>query len=126
MQDIKCTKCAGGFYQDKEGATECKKCPTKWRCLVPTKILGKFGTTPYRWDESGNPACASLDGKTCWKTDPGNCAEKLKMLPKLISENKLKSLICGPYHKKVWGDDGYGDYNGWCQITKRILLQPGA
>jgi hypothetical protein len=66
-----------------------------------------------------------LDGKTCWKTEPASCAEKLKMLPKLISENKLKSLICGPYHKKVWGYDGYGDYGGWCQITRNILLQPG-
>lgn len=72
--------------------------------MVPAKVLGKFGATPYRWDESGNPACASLDGKTCWKAAPDTCAAKLKALPGLIAGGKLKALVCGDMHKKIWGN----------------------
>jgi len=46
-------------------------------------------------------------------------------MPKLIAEKKLQWLVCGPYHKKVWGNDGYADYNGWCRMTKQMLMQPG-
>jgi hypothetical protein len=43
-----CTKCTGGFYADVAGLASCKRCPTKWACLAPNKVLGRFATTPYR------------------------------------------------------------------------------
>jgi hypothetical protein len=43
-----CTKCSGGFYADSAGLPSCKRCPTKWACLVPNKVLGRFATAPYR------------------------------------------------------------------------------
>jgi hypothetical protein len=32
-----------------------------------------------RWDESGNPACLSKNGKECWKGE-GSCAQKLRQV----------------------------------------------
>lgn len=121
-----CTKCTGGFYADQAGMSSCKKCPTEWRCLVPNKVLGRFATTPYRWDESGNPACPTLDGKSCWKSEPEGCNEKLKKLKEMLEKGtKIQALVCGPMHKKVWGYDGYNDFNHWCSITKTLFMQPG-
>lgn len=117
-----CTKCTGGFYADVAGLASCKRCPTKWACLVPNKVLGRFATTPYRWDESGHPACPSLDGRTCWKADPESCADKLR---KLNAGLAVKSVVCGQQHKKLWGYDGYSQPDHWCTLTKGLFVQPG-
>jgi len=47
----------------------------------------------YRWDASGHPACPSLDGKTCWKTDPESCTDKLKKMKGMIASAKVKSVV---------------------------------
>ncbi len=77
-----------------------------------------------RWDESGNPACLSLDGKTCVKGSV-SCGEKLKQLDSVIKSGKIKPLVCGEAHKKVWGFDGYSQSDHWCSLTKRLFTEEG-
>jgi hypothetical protein len=59
--------------------------------------------------DDGNPACASYDGSSClWgKT----MAE--------IDFAKVRPLVCGAGHRKLYGVTGFEDPNHWCNLALR-------
>ena len=57
----------------------------------------------------GNPACASYDGQSClWGQSMGD-----------IDFSRVRPLVCGAYHRKLYGVTGFEDANHWCSLAKR-------
>lgn len=55
----------------------------------------------------GNPECASYDGRSClWGQSIGD-----------IDFTKVRPLVCGPVHRKLYGVTGYEDPNHWCNLA---------
>lgn len=78
-----------------------------------------------RWDESGNPACLSKDGRLCWE-DSSSCGAKLREARQMLKDGKkLQQLVCGEMHKKVWGSTGYENGGSWCSAAKQAFMEPG-
>lgn len=57
----------------------------------------------------GNAACASYDGANClWGQKIGD-----------IDFTKVKPLVCGAAHRKLYGVTGFEDPNHWCNLALR-------
>lgn len=57
----------------------------------------------------GNPACASYDAKNClWGQSSSD-----------IDFSKLKPLICGKMHRRLYGVYGYENSKHWCSIIDK-------
>ena len=103
--------------------------------LMTSSYAGKTAFAAERWREDsfappnggrlvfaitndGNPACASYDGRNClWgKT----MAE--------IDFAKVKPLVCGAAHRKLYGVTGFEDPNHWCNLAlgERTTQRPPA
>ena len=58
----------------------------------------------------GNPACASYDGLRClWGQRYDD-----------IDFAKVKPLVCGETHRKLWGATGYEDATHWCSLARSV------
>lgn len=94
--------------------------------MTLSSYMGKAAFAAERWQEDsfappnggrlvfaitndGNPACASYDGRNClWgKT----MAE--------IDFAKVRPLVCGAGHRKLYGVTGFEDPNHWCNLALR-------
>jgi len=94
--------------------------------LTTSSYLGEAAFAGERWQEDsfpppnggrlvfavtndGNPACASYDGRSClWgKT----MAE--------IDFAKVRPLVCGAAHRRLYGVTGFEDPNHWCNLALR-------
>jgi hypothetical protein len=57
--------------------------------------------------KDGNPACASYDGKNClWGQSIGD-----------IDFTRVRPLVCGAEHRKLYGVTGFEDPNHWCNLA---------
>jgi hypothetical protein len=66
------------------------------------------GKAWFRVTSSGDPACVSYDGRAClWG-----------MAFNDIDQTRVKELVCGEAHKKIWGATGYEDPKHWCSIVR--------
>ena len=55
----------------------------------------------------GNPACATYDGSNClWGVAMGS-----------IDFSKVKPLVCGAQHRRLYGVTGFEDPNHWCNLA---------
>jgi len=55
----------------------------------------------------GNPGCASYDGASClWGTRMGD-----------IDFSKVKPLVCGAQHRRLYGVTGFEDPKHWCNLA---------
>ena len=55
----------------------------------------------------GNPGCASYDGASClWGTKMGD-----------IDFAKVKPLVCGAQHRRLYGVTGFEDPKHWCNLA---------
>jgi hypothetical protein len=55
----------------------------------------------------GNPACATYDGSNClWGVAMGS-----------IDFSKVKPLVCGAAHRRLYGVTGFEDPNHWCNLA---------
>ena len=55
----------------------------------------------------GNPGCASYDGASClWGTKMGD-----------IDFSKVKPLVCGAQHRRLYGVTGFEDPKHWCNLA---------
>ena len=64
----------------------------------------------------GNPACASYDGANClWG-----------MSRSQIDFSKIKPLVCGAGHRRLYGVTGFEDPKHWCNLAlrERTAQQP--
>jgi hypothetical protein len=67
------------------------------------------GKLVFTITNGGNPACASYDGANClW----GKSASE-------IDFSKIRPLVCGADHRKLYGVTGFEDQNHWCNLSLR-------
>ena len=67
------------------------------------------GRLVFRITSDGNPACASYDGASClWGQTVGD-----------IDFSRVKPLVCGAAHRKLYGVTGFEDPNHWCNLALR-------
>ena len=70
------------------------------------------GVVVYRITSSGDPACASYDGRNClWGKQMGQ-----------VQLNKVHPLVCGAAHRAQWGVTGYEDPKHWCNLAKLVRI----
>jgi hypothetical protein len=75
---------------------------------TPNGGLLVFEITP-----SGNPACASYDGRNClWGRAPSD-----------IDFSRVRPLTCGADHRAAWGVTGYEDRGHWCSLARSMRRQ---
>jgi hypothetical protein len=61
--------------------------------------------------QDGNPACASYDGRSClWGQSIGD-----------IDFPKVRPLVCGAGHRKLYGVTGFEDPNHWCNLALKKM-----
>lgn len=104
-------------YQGASGRAEETAASTDTQALPPPRSLrwrmGNFpppnaGKVLFTVMPSGDPACMSYDGRDClWG-----------VLYNDIDFSKVKPLICGDYHKAIWGATGYEDPKHWCSLVR--------
>jgi hypothetical protein len=66
----------------------------------------------------GNPGCASYDGASClWGTKMAD-----------IDFSKVKPLVCGAQHRRLYGATGFEDPKHWCNLAlgERMTQKPPA
>ena len=66
----------------------------------------------------GNPGCASYDGTIClWGTKMAD-----------IDLSKVKPLVCGAQHRRLYGATGFEDPKHWCNLAlgERTTQKPPA
>src|SRR5262245_17134763 len=67
------------------------------------------GLVVFTITEGGNPACASYDGRSClW-------GQKMSD----IDFARVKPLMCGAAHRKLYGVTGFEDPKHWCNLALR-------
>jgi len=68
------------------------------------------GVVVFTITSSGNPACASYNGRDClWGVSSNQ-----------IQFNRVQPLVCGARHRAVWGVTGYENPRHWCNLAKRV------
>jgi hypothetical protein len=81
---------------------------TGWRAANFPDPNGGF--LVWRITPSGDPACASYDGKAClWGVRYTE-----------LDRSRLRPLICGEVHRVVWGQTGYEDPRHWCNLARKL------
>jgi hypothetical protein len=99
---ILCTNAAVTIVGDVPASAQSEE----WRVRVFPPPNG--GYLLYRIMPSGDPACASYDGRAClWG-----------QVRKQINFNQVQPLVCGADHKKIWGVTGYEDPKHWCSLAR--------
>jgi hypothetical protein len=79
--------------------------PDRYRCRYFPPPNG--GDVCFTID-SGNPACASYNGRDClWGVSKDQ-----------IDFSKLHPLVCGGNHLKAYGVTGFEDPKHWCSLAK--------
>ncbi len=82
---------------------------TGWRAVNFPPPNG--GVVVYRITASGDPACASYNGRSClWG-----------MSARQIQFNRVRPLVCGTNHQAAWGVTGYENPKHWCNLAKRVV-----
>jgi hypothetical protein len=67
------------------------------------------GLLSYTVTRDGHPACASYDGRSClW-----GVAERD------IDFTRVKPLVCGEPHRRLYGETGYENAGHWCNLALR-------
>ena len=85
-----------------------KPAATSWRQANFAAPNG--GVVVYRIMPSGDPACASYDGRNClW----GQALSHVRL-------NDVHPLICGANHRAQWGVTGYENPRHWCNLAKQV------
>merc|ERR1711939_336731 len=93
----------------RKKATE-KRCASKWRCGVSGL------STPVAINaRTGDVQCMSTNGKDCWW---GRCRGR-----KVPRHGRLRPLVCGAHHKKMWGGTGYNNKHHWCNKVKKPVAK---
>merc|ERR1711977_810031 len=93
----------------RKKATE-KRCASKWRCGVSGL------STPVAINaRTGDVQCMSTNGKDCWW---GRCRGR-----KVPRHGRLRPLVCGAHHKKMWGGTGYNNKRHWCNKVKKPVAK---
>merc|ERR1712072_599635 len=93
----------------RKKATE-KRCASKWRCGVSGL------NTPVAINaRTGDVQCMSTNGKDCWW---GRCRGR-----KVPRHGRLRPLVCGAHHKKMWGGTGYNNKHHWCNKVKKPVAK---
>jgi len=69
--------------------------------------------------------CISFNGKSCLWGNMGNkVCKRVRWCKK--TRKRLRPLICGPKHKKIWGHDGYRFPSGhWCKRAYAFFKYTG-
>merc|ERR1711904_455959 len=103
-----------GRYMERERkarkkATE-KRCASKWRCGV-----SGLSTPVAIHARTGDVQCMSTNGKDCWW---GRCRGR-----KVPRHGRLRPLVCGAHHKKMWGGTGYNNKHHWCNKVKKPVAK---
>merc|ERR1711934_1241886 len=97
------------LYLERKKATE-KRCMSKWRCGVSGL------STPVAINaRTGDVQCMSTNGKDCWW---GKCRGR-----KVPRHGRLRPLVCGAHHKKMWGGTGYNNKRHWCNKVKKPVAK---
>ncbi|KAI9022471.1 beta-lactamase/transpeptidase-like protein [Hyaloraphidium curvatum] len=76
-----------------------------WTC-----IAANGGWLPVKLTPWGNSACMSIDSQACVVAGDRTCCDGLAA----TGTSSTPYLECGPIHKAIYGDDGYGSPDGWC------------
>lgn len=67
------------------------------------------GRIVFTITNDGNPACASYDGANClWGQSMRD-----------IDFSRVRPLVCGAGHRKLYGVTGFEDPNHWCNLALR-------
>jgi hypothetical protein len=67
------------------------------------------GRLVFTVTSDGNPACASYDGASClWGQTMGD-----------IDFSRIKPLVCGAAHRRLYNVTGFEDPNHWCNLALR-------
>ena len=67
------------------------------------------GRIVFTITNDGNPACASYDGANClWGQSMRD-----------IEFSRVRPLVCGAGHRKLYGVTGFEDPNHWCNLALR-------
>merc|ERR1711934_107122 len=64
---------------------------------------------------TGDVQCMSTNGKDCWW---GRCRGR-----KVPRHGRLRPLVCGAHHKKMWGGTGYNNKRHWCNKVKKPVAK---
>ena len=68
------------------------------------------GQLVFAITQGGNPACASYNGKSClWGQSIGD-----------IDFTKVRPLVCGAGHRKLYGVTGFEDPEHWCNLALKM------
>jgi hypothetical protein len=74
------------------------------------------GRLVFTIGSGGNPACASYDGQSClWGASIGQ-----------IDFSKVKPLVCGAYHRQLYGATGFENPDHWCNLAQRTASAQSA
>lgn len=84
-----------------------------WQC-----ISFENNWVPVKKTAWQNAACMSADSKTCLWVDK-SCCDSLVA----TADSTTPYLECGPAHKAIYGDDGYGP-KGWCNKALEAFRAP--
>jgi hypothetical protein len=83
-------------------------------CLYGFKPESVTGiSTPIRLNRNYEVECLSLNGKDCINEKVQSSEDCYKFT--LQNELTLKPLVCGQMHKSIYGKEGYGDAEHWCE-----------
>jgi hypothetical protein len=67
------------------------------------------GLLSYTITREGDPACASYDGRSClWGVAAAD-----------IDFPRVKPLVCGEPHRRLYGETGYENPRHWCNLALR-------
>ena len=98
----------GGCFDDPCPPEKPKPVATSWRQANFAAPNG--GVVVYKIMPSGDPACASYDGRNClW----GEGLNHVRL-------NDVHPLICGANHRAQWGVTGYENPRHWCNLAKQV------
>jgi hypothetical protein len=79
-------------------------------------------TCPLRINaETGEVECLSYDGKNCEWTYTKKYGNNITN----IKSDEVKSLQCGPDHKRHWRSTGYENVDHWCSKNYRYFAKMG-
>eukprot|EP00670_Eutreptiella_braarudii_P016238 CAMPEP_0174325426 /NCGR_PEP_ID=MMETSP0810-20121108/13240_1 /TAXON_ID=73025 ORGANISM="Eutreptiella gymnastica-like, Strain CCMP1594" /NCGR_SAMPLE_ID=MMETSP0810 /ASSEMBLY_ACC=CAM_ASM_000659 /LENGTH=212 /DNA_ID=CAMNT_0015438731 /DNA_START=215 /DNA_END=853 /DNA_ORIENTATION=+ len=95
--------------------------PTDWVCnsmyYESVRYTGIIWL-PIRRNTDKEIECMSLNGKDCgWQKKEDECGEIISK----YRDAKLKPLVCGEMHKKVWKETGYDVEGHWCQSGAKMI-----
>ena len=84
----------------------------KWHCFGETGLHTGIRLNKHR----GDVECLSFNGRDCvWGKEGDRKCNKVQT--SLKSHSKLKPLVCGDHHLRIYGSNGYLSNSGhWCKV----------